>query len=244
MAQNIYDTPKFFEGYSRLPRSIHGLDGAPEWPAIRALLPDLDGKRVVDLGCGFGWFARWARQHGAASVLGLDLSHKMLERARNDTHDSSIDYHIADLESLELPEAAFDLAFSSLAFHYVADFARLTRTIHRSLVDGAHLVFNIEHPVYMAAVRPQWSVEANGRKTWPVGGYAFEGERTTDWLAQGVVKYHRTIATTLNSLLDTGFAIRRVVEFAPTAEQIAAAPQLADEMERPMMLIVKAQRTD
>ena len=52
MTQNIYDDPKFFEGYSRLPRSVAGLDGAPEWPALRALIPNLQGCSVVDLGCG------------------------------------------------------------------------------------------------------------------------------------------------------------------------------------------------
>ena len=77
MAQNIYDKSEFFAGYSRLPRSLHGLDGAPEWPAIRALLPSLAGKRIVDLGCGFGWFTRWASAHGAIRVLGLDLSENM-----------------------------------------------------------------------------------------------------------------------------------------------------------------------
>jgi hypothetical protein len=58
MAQNIYDTPEFFTGYSQLNRSVHGLAGAPEWPAIRTLIPDVYGKRIIDLGCGFGWFAR------------------------------------------------------------------------------------------------------------------------------------------------------------------------------------------
>ena len=47
MTQNIYDDPGFFEGYSRLQRSVEGLAGAAEWPAIRALLPDLDRKSVV-----------------------------------------------------------------------------------------------------------------------------------------------------------------------------------------------------
>ena len=139
---------------------------------------------------------------------------------------------------------SFELAYSSLAFHYISDFERLIRTIHRAHVSQAHLVFSIEHPIYMAAAHPQWIDDADGRKTWPVNGYAREGSRTSDWLAKGVVKYHRTIATTLNTLLDTGFAVRRVVEFAPSAEQIGAAPQLAEEMERPMMLIVAAQRTD
>lgn len=76
MTQNIYDDPGFFEGYSRLQRSINGLAGAAEWPAIRALMPDMKGLDVVDLGCGFGWFCRWTAEQGAASVLGLDVSEK------------------------------------------------------------------------------------------------------------------------------------------------------------------------
>jgi len=48
-----------------------------EWPAIQAMLPDMHGIKVVDLGCGFGWFCRWARENGAAHVLGIDVSEKM-----------------------------------------------------------------------------------------------------------------------------------------------------------------------
>src|SRR3546814_11672431 len=92
MAQNIYDHPDFFAGYSQLPRQVRGLDGAPEWPAIRALLPDPGGRRIVDLGCGFGWASRWFREQGAASVLGLDLSRNMIARARADTADAAIQY--------------------------------------------------------------------------------------------------------------------------------------------------------
>jgi ubiquinone/menaquinone biosynthesis C-methylase UbiE len=115
MAQNIYDNPEFFEGYSRLSRSIEGLDGAAEWPALRALLPELRGLRVLDLGCGFGWFCRWAREQGAAQVLAIDLSERMLARARATTADAAITYTRADMERLDLPEATFDLAYSSLA---------------------------------------------------------------------------------------------------------------------------------
>jgi len=72
VTQNIYDNPEFFAGYSQLRRSREGLDGMPEWPTLRAMLPAIKGLRVVDLGCGFGWFCRWAREQGAATVLGLD----------------------------------------------------------------------------------------------------------------------------------------------------------------------------
>jgi len=242
VAQNIYDDPEFFSGYSRLPRQTLGLAGAPEWPAVLKMVPDLSGKRVLDLGCGFGWFARWAREHGAASVLGLDLSANMIARARADTDDPAIEYRTADLEEIELEEASFDFAFSSLAFHYVEDFARLVRRVHRALTAHAHFVFTIEHPIYMAAAHPRWFTDEEGRKTWPVNRYSIEGERRTDWLAKGVLKHHRTIGTTVNTLIRSGFAIRELVEFAPTAEQIAENSDLAEELERPMMLLVAAQR--
>jgi SAM-dependent methyltransferase len=243
MAQNIYDDADFFAGYTRLPRQVHGLDGAPEWPAIRAMLPDLDGKRVADLGCGFGWAARWMRAQGAASVLGLDLSQNMIARAIADTSDAAIGYRIADLERLELPETAFELVYGALAFHYVEDFQRLASVIQRALVPGGHLVFTIEHPIYMAAARPQWIIDEDGRKTWPVNGYSIEGERRTDWFVKGVLKYHRTLGTTLNTLIEAGFELRRIEEFAPTREQIARMPHLAEELERPMMLTISAQKT-
>lgn len=241
MAQNIYDNPEFFSGYSKLRRSVHGLNGAPEWPAIRALLPGLNGKRVVDLGCGFGWFARWAKKHGAAYVLGLDISENMIARATADTSDPDIEYVLADLDQLDLPEASFDFAYSSLAFHYLQDFDGLVRKVHRSLTSGSCLVFTVEHPIYMAPTRPGWSVDRDGRKTWPVNRYSVEGVRSTDWLAKDVLKYHRTIGTTLNILIGAGFTIRHVQEWSPTADQLASHPDLADELERPMMLLVAAQ---
>ncbi|MBB4185583.1 class I SAM-dependent methyltransferase [Sinorhizobium terangae] len=242
MAQNIYDKPEFFAGYGQLPRSVHGLDGAPEWPAIRAVLPDLKGLRVVDLGCGFGWFARWARENGAAQVIGFDLSENMIARARKDTSDPAIEYRIADLELLALPEASFDFAYSSLAFHYIEDFDRMVRTIHAGLVPGSRFVFTIEHPIFMAPTNPGWLTDAEGRRVWPLDRYSAEGKRVTDWLAKGVVKYHRTIGTTVNALVKAGFSIRHVEEWSPKAEQIAATPDLAEEVDRPMMLLIAAQR--
>ena len=242
MTQNIYDHLEFFAGYSRLDRSVEGLEGAAEWPALRALLPELRGFRVVDLGCGFGWFCRWAREQGAASVLGVDLSEKMLTRARDSTIDQAITYLRADLERVELPEAAFDLAYSSLALHYIEDLAGLLGKVCRALVPGGQLVFSAEHPIFTAPANPGWSIDADGRKTWPVDSYLSEGPRRTDWLAKGVVKQHRTLGTYLNLLLRLGFALLHVEEWGPTDEQIAAHPSWAKERQRPMFLLVSARR--
>jgi SAM-dependent methyltransferase len=241
MTQNIYDDDKFFAGYSKLPRSVEGLDGAPEWPALRALLPDLKGKRVLDLGCGFGWFCRFARAEGAKEVLGLDVSEKMLTRARETMPDPAVQYQHADLESVALPDEIFDLAYSSLALHYLVHLDRLIGNVSRALMPGGRFVFSAEHPLFTAPSRPGW-MEAAGRKTWPLDRYLDEGPRTTDWLAPGVVKQHRTLGTYLNLLIGAGFRIDHVEEWGPTAAQIEAHPEWSVERDRPPFLLVAATR--
>ena len=242
MTQNIYDDEEFFAGYGRLSRSVEGLAGAAEWPALRAMLPDVRGLRVLDLGCGFGWFCRWARQQGADDVVGIDVSEKMLARARADTDDPAITYTRADMEHLALSPSSFDLVYSSLAFHYVEGLDRLLGEVHSALVPGGHLVFSVEHPIYTAPTDPGWSVDAAGRKTWPVDRYLDEGPRSTDWLTKGVIKQHRSIATYVNVLLGLQFAISRIEEWGPTEEQVASRPGLADERQRPPFLLVAARR--
>jgi hypothetical protein len=75
-----------------------------------------------------------------------------------------------------------------------------------------------------------------------VDSYAVEGPRRTDWLADGVIKQHRTIGTTLNALIAQGFTIAHVEEWAPTDAQVAARPALAVERQRPPFLLVSARR--
>ena len=60
MKENKYDDERFFELYSRMDRSRGGLDAAGEWHELRKLLPDFRGKRVLDLGCGYGWHCQYA----------------------------------------------------------------------------------------------------------------------------------------------------------------------------------------
>ena len=243
MTQNIYDNDEFFAGYARLSRSVEGLDGAAEWPALRALLPELQGLRVLDLGCGFGWFCRWARAAGAAQIHGIDVSEKMLARATTETEDPAITYARADLEQIDLPSGAFDLVFSSLTLHYLENLERLMSQVHRALVPGGHLVFSAEHPIYTAPTAPGWSINATGGKIWPVDSYLEEGPRSTDWLAKGVIKQHRTLATYLNMLLRLGFTLRHIEEWRPTDAQIGARPSLAEERHRPMFFLLSAQRS-
>jgi hypothetical protein len=115
--------------------------------------------------------------------------------------------------------------------------------VHAALRSGGRFVFSTEHPIFMAPRHPAWSSDADGRPIWPLDSYFSEGARTTEWFTPGVVKYHRTMGTTLNALINAGFTIRHVEEFVPSSEQIATQPEFAKERERPMFLLVCAQRS-
>lgn len=240
MTQNVYDNDEFFQNYGQLRRSLEGLDGAQEWPVIKNMLPELNGARVLDLGCGYGWFCRFARENGATNVVGIDVSEKMLARARETTSDPAIEYRRADLETVELEGMEYDLVYSSLAFHYIVNFGRLVEQIEQALIPRGYLVFSMEHPIMTAPVRQRWVKDAGGGKSWPVDHYSDEGPRSTDWLAEGVIKQHRTVATILNTLLRAGFTLTQVEEWRPTDEQTASWPDLAEGLIRPPFLLVAA----
>ncbi len=243
MAQNIYDDPAFLAGYSEFPRSREGLSATAEWPALRALLPDVAGRRAVDLGCGFGQLTRYLAEAGARSVLGVDLSEKMLSRAVAETASPAVTYRRADLDRLDLATESADLVVSSMAFHYVEDFACLARTLFAALVPGGALVFSVEHPIYAARAEPEWVAAADGRQAFAIADYAVEGRRVTNWIVDGVIKYHRSIGTMLNALHDAGFAYRRVVEWSPDDDQLLAHPDWRQtELTRPMFLLVAVTR--
>jgi trans-aconitate methyltransferase len=242
MTQNIYDDAGFFENYSQLPRSVHGLASAPEWGSLQKLLPPMRGLRVLDLGCGFGWFCRWAAEQGAASVLGVDISEQMLARSRAETSNPAIAYRKADLETFEPEQGAFDLAYSSLAFHYLTDLAGLFSRVHAALLPGGALVCSVEHPMMTAPRHQGWAEDASGLPTWPVGSYLDEGPRSTDWLAKGVIKQHRTIATYLRLLSGAGFELTCFDEWGPSPDQVAANPDWARERERPPFLLLACRR--
>lgn len=242
MKENRYDDPLFFQKYSEMPRSQLGLQGAGEWRELERLLPDFRGRQVLDLGCGYGWHCKYAAKHGAAQVLGIDLSEKMLETARQKNSGAGISYRRCAMEDLDLPADSFDVVLSSLAFHYVRDFGALIQRIAAWLRPGGDFVFSVEHPVFTAYGSQDWYYDQAGNILhFPVDRYYYEGQRDAVFLGEHVIKYHRTLTTYLDALLQNGFTLRRVVEPQPP-EEMMDLPGMRDEMRRPMMLLVAASK--
>ncbi len=243
MKQNIYDDEGFYESYSAMPRSEGGLAQAGEWHEFRALLPPLKGKSVLDLGCGFGWHCRYAVEQGAANVVGLDLSEKMLERAQRINAHPRISYRREAIEDAAFEADSFDVVLSSLALHYVASLEPVFARVFKLLKKGDAFVFSIEHPVFTALEQQDWFYgEAGDILHWPLDNYQQEGERHSNWMADDVIKYHRTLSSIINSLIDAGFAVERLSEPKPDPALLSERPELVHENRRPIFLIVAARK--
>jgi SAM-dependent methyltransferase len=242
--QNIYDDPVFFAGYAALREAESGLNAVLEQPALARLLPSsLAGLRVLDLGCGFGDFARAARACGAASVTAVDVSAKMLAEARRRTSDPAIRYEQAAIEALDVEPGTFDLAVSSLALHYIADYRAAVRRIAAALAPGGRFAFSVEHPMCTAMGVYEWHRDATGAELhWPVDRYGEEGRRDTRWFVDGVVKHHRTVASYVNGLVDAGLNLARLEEPEVEPAALKARPDLDLHRRRPPFLLLAADR--
>ncbi|MFD1064994.1 class I SAM-dependent methyltransferase [Oceanobacillus locisalsi] len=245
MKQNKYDEHPFFEAYADMDRSKKGLEGAGEWHILKNMLPDFQGKHVLDLGCGFGWHCRYAREQGAASVTGTDISERMLASAEELTDDSGILYVQQAMEDMDFPKASFDIVISSLAFHYIESLSDIFENIHRVLRPGGSLVFSAEHPIFTSKKEQDWIYDHTGEPVyWPVDNYQVEGVREASFLDETVIKYHRPVSVFINEVIRAGFDILRVEESVPSEEMLQKVPEMKHEWRRPMFLMIAAEKKE
>ena len=131
--QNIYDNEQFFEGYKKIRDNEVNANNLFEIPALFSMMPDLKGKRVLDLGCGFGEHCKQFIEQGAQKVVGIDISEKMLAVAQKENANPNISYINMSMENIGELDEKFDVVVSSLAFHYVEDYAGVVKNIYNLL---------------------------------------------------------------------------------------------------------------
>ena len=107
--QNIFDNDTFFEGYKGIRDRKVNANNIFEIPALFSLLPDLTGKTILDLGCGFGEHCKEFVSKGAEKVVGIDISTKMLEIAKEENSDPKITYINMPMEDIGELSEKFDL---------------------------------------------------------------------------------------------------------------------------------------
>lgn len=242
--QNIYDNNEFFKEYFKLRQNVDSANNLEEKPAIFAMIGDVGGKSILDLGCGYGENCRAFSEIGAKSVTGIDISKKMLEIAAKENGAPNVTYLNMPMEEISGLTQKFDLVVSSLAIHYVQDYAGLVGRVYSLLNDGGVFVFSQEHPLTTAPTGgAEWVRNAGGEiDHYRLTDYMRTGERSVTWLIDGVIKYHRTFSELFNGLAAAGFRVEEVREPVPSPEEMRRLPRLKKELHKPNFLIIKVRK--
>ncbi len=213
---------------------------------MKKLMPDTAGKSVLDLGCGCGHNCVDFVRNGAESVLGIDISEKMLAIANKEAKNNKIKYLQMSMSELDKLSMKFDIVYSSLAFHYVPDFQKLANDIYNLLNTGGYLLFSQEHPIVTATFggKQHYNKDENGNYTsFTFSNYNQPGERNTFWYVDGVKKYHRTFSSIISALCRAGFVIDTVCEPLPIENATDFIPNISEkEFIKPTFLIVRARK--
>ena len=204
-----------------------------ERPATQSLLPDVNGLRVLDAGCGPGVYAEWLLSRGA-EVVGLDASPRMIQLARRRV-DGRAAFHVADLaRPLHfLEDESFDVIISALVLEYVKDWRTTLHEFHRVLRPSGIVVVSVTHPQfdfqYFKSERYFDTELQSG--VWS----GFTPVRVT------MPTYRRSLAATLNPFMEAGFCLQRLLEPLPTEEFKRPDLKHFNELEKqPCFLCIRA----
>ena len=241
-SQNVYDDPIFFEGYRKLRSNQYSANNLEEKPAIFSLAPNLDGKTIIDLGCGYGENCAEFKAQGASAVLGVDISEKMLAIAQAEHPD--IEFIRADMSDLSFIKEKYDVIFSSLAVHYVEDFNSFVKDVYGVLNSGGYFIFSQEHPLTTAPISgASWMRDKDGNVLhYKLTDYGSPGFRSTKWFVEGVEKYHRRFSDIVNTLCEVGFIIEKMIETTPDTEILKIDKSWEKDLHKPNFLLIKARK--
>jgi len=196
---------------------------------MRAILPPLDGGRVLLAGCGRGDHVDYFLDAGA-TVVGVDASEAAVETARDrwDGEDDA-EFERADLtDPLTFGDGRFDLVVSNLVLSHVEAWRPVFEEFRRVLSDRGTLAFSTIHPLYH-------------RRQWDLDGYHRIQRRVVEWPGAELPTYYRPMSAVVQSLVDTGFGIERFEEPTPQESYRDANPErYADAMASPEVLVVRA----
>ena len=213
--QNIYDNDLFYENFEKIRSEEINFNDIIETPIILGMIPELYEKKVLDIGCGMGQHALQYSKKGALSVLGIDISEKMLAYARKNNGASNIEYRRLAFEDLDDLDEKFDVITSSLAFDYVENFGRLMKQIYSHLNENGKCVFSMSHPICTAydGTFDRYTRTETGEKLYAnLRNYGIEGKRTIHWVVDEYDLYHRTVSSLINDIFYAGFIIEECQE--------------------------------
>ena len=208
-AVNTYD--QFAEQYEAMVsrRNEKDLSGDTFDADFFRLIGEVGGLRALDAGCGEGFVARVLKSKGAI-VTGVDVSPKLVEKARRKSEES-IEYLVADLsEPLPQFEEHFDLVASHFVLNDVPDYEGFISTLGSVTKPGGRAVLSLNNP-YSAVLREKADTYFDSGTSRIYKGLATAGVE--------VYHYHRTMGEYIKAFSDCGFLLRTLLEPAPDPDE-------------------------
>jgi SAM-dependent methyltransferase len=213
-------------------------------PAQVAVCGDVRGRRLLDVGCGSGYFAREMACRGA-SVAAVDISPRMIDHARRHEADEplGIEYHALDAARIaeQFDAESFDAATSCVALQDMPDVPAVLRAVHAVLRPAGRFVASITHPCTDTPFR-RWEKDEGGRKRWLCTDRYFDaGPLEYEWRGRAydftTPALHVTLEQWFDWILAGGFQLRAFREPRPTEDAIRARPDLEDAARVPYFVI-------
>lgn len=216
-------------------------------PLTLRMLGDVRTRRVLDLGCGEGGYARELARRGA-HVVGVDGSARLVEVARQRAlaETLEIDFICANASALdEIAPAAFDLILASMSLMDVEDYPGAVREVHRVLISGGELLMSITHPCFSAPMS-EWVKDAAGHRTFFAVDRYFERTAWDDLITRAfrvpVIRRHRPLEDYVAALLQAGLVLREFHEPSVTEKDLKSSPRFERLRRIPYFLFMRWQK--
>jgi len=230
-------------------------------PALKRMMGDVKGKKVLDIGCGEGYLSRVFAKEGA-EVTGIDLSRGLIEAALEEEGKKplGVRYLVADAAKLDMLQSrSFDIAFSHMSLMDIADYEGAVAEASRVLKLGGRFFLVIEHPCFATRLMDGRMVAGwkmvigdDGSKDYRYywiedyfRRYSYIFEWKHDRLPYSFVTtgFHRTLADYINALIKHGLIITRVEEPEPTEEGVRLHPPMKKHYRVPQSIAIETRRT-
>ncbi|MUK88281.1 methyltransferase domain-containing protein [Ornithinibacillus sp. L9] len=172
------------------------------------LFGDISDKKVLDIGCGSGHSLQYMGDKGANELWGIDLTTKQIQTAQEVLRNQKVNvslFESAMEEDPGLPHTYFDIAYSIYALGWTTDLRRTLMNIHNYLKPEGIFIFSWEHPMHDR-------IKYTGEAFHLEKSYNLEGPEFNEAWHNNVVIFHRKLTTYINTLVETGFMIERVVD--------------------------------
>ncbi|MFD6416101.1 class I SAM-dependent methyltransferase [Streptomyces sp. NPDC060194] len=205
-------------------------------PDLLRLLGDVRGRRVLDAGCGNGYFSRMLAERGAL-VTGVEPTDRMVAFARGKEAElrQGVTYVQADLTRLPDLGDPFDAVVCSMVLMSIPDWKPAMRACVEALRPGGRFVFALVHPAFEHLLET-WREHGHHRRHRYLTEYEIPGPTAPD--------FHRPLSAYLNELASLGCRIRELAEpaLAPAAaaEATPTTPGIDAYVHLPNFLLVSA----